>query len=437
VLSVAVGMTMAGMAIAFILAEPKSPITRAFSVAFGVSGLAAITEIAAVYMYPQGSAIPWFARFPFFFTISTAAYPLWLLRVAHTAQPTPRAMLWITRCVRLQWVMIAAYFVFASIYADARLHEFYFSLGKKEFLPSTGSRILAALTTAGTVNLTIAGAILFTQRIDPAERRRVLAFALSFFFLGGVFLLPAGYNLLICLFGVLIFLVGAMRYNVMQGESGQFMSRFLSPQVAELVRRKGLAYTMQPQVLDITVICCDLRGFTHFCQMLASEQIITLLNEYYDAVGAVVAESGATINNYAGDGILILMGAPLPVPGHAGQSLDLARRVLEAAKAVTRRWTQPDAQLGAGLGLASGRVTVGAIGSRSRMEYTVVGQAVNLASRLCSHARDGEILVDARTTELAGMNGLESHGSLSIKGMHELPCFVVTGSERNAPAFTQ
>jgi adenylate cyclase len=424
-LSVAVGITMVGMSIAFIAAEPRSPVTRAFVIAYGLSGIAAAMETSFVFLYPEGTHIPLFARYNVVLAVGLWGFPLWLLRIAHTAQPTPRAVRWITGCVYLQWAMGAIYFVLAGVYAEARFYEFYLCLGRETFLPSMESRLLAGMILAGTINLTAGGTILLTQNIDPAERRRVLAFAVSFPFISCIFILPAGYNLIAALLGAMIFLVGAIRYYVIQGERGLFMSRFLSPQVADLVRQRGMAYAMQPQALDITAVCCDLRGFTRISQRMASDQVIQLLNEYYETVGQVVAEYGATIKDYAGDGILILVGAPLPIADHAARGLKLAQRLNTGVHGVIARWTIPGDSLGVGLGVASGKVTVGAIGSSSRMEYTAVGQAVNLAARLCAQADDAEILVDAQTARLAGPDGLEKRGNFNVQGLGALPLYAV------------
>lgn len=425
VLSVAYALLMAGIAAAFLVSEPNSPTTRVFALAFGLTGISAAVETALVFAYPEGTPIPWFGRFPVLTTITISAYPLWLLRLARTSLPTPQAMLWIKGCVWLQWSLAAAFFVIGGLYAEERLHAFYLALGKETPPSAFVIRMFVVPNLISTLALTVGGVILFTQRIDPAERRRALAFAISFPFLAGIFMLPAGYNLLSGFTGALIFLMGAIRFHVMLGERGQFMSRFLSTQVAELVRRRGLAHVMQPQAVNLTVVSCNLRGFSKLSQQLNSDRIIRLLNEYYDIIGSTVAEFGATIKDYAGDGVLILVGAPLAVSDHAQRGLALARALDRRVPPVIGRWVTPDTPLGLGIGVASGKVTVGAIGSALRMEYTAVGPAVNLASRLCERAEDRQILVDARTVELAGQDGLESRGRMEIKGMQELALYSV------------
>jgi adenylate cyclase len=180
------------------------------------------------------------------------------------------------------------------------------------------------------------------------------------------------------------------------------MSKFLSPQVAEMVGRRGLKSATDEQTLELSVVCCDLRGFTAFTAATSSKKVIAILREYYDAVGAAATECGGTIKDQAGDGVLILVGAPIAMPDHAQRALRLARQIRERGVAITARWSDQDMELGVGVGAASGFVTVGVIGAASRLEYTAVGPAVNLASRLCAEAAHGEILIDARTIELLG-----------------------------------
>jgi adenylate cyclase len=198
----------------------------------------------------------------------------------------------------------------------------------------------------------------------------------------------------------------------------------VAPGGAELVTRRGLKSATDEKTLEISVVSCDLRGFTAFSAATPSRRVIGILREYYDAVGAAAATCGGTIKDQAGDGVLILVGAPIAFSDHAQRALELAHRIRSVGIALTSRWSNPEMQLGVGVGVASGFATVGVIGGASRLEYTAVGAPVNLASRLCAEASHGEVLVDARTTELAGaslQNGkLHAGQALQLKGF-ELP----------------
>jgi len=170
-------------------------------------------------------------------------------------------------------------------------------------------------------------------------------------------------------------------------------------------------------------VCCDLRGFTAFTAATSSQKVIRILREYYDAVGAAATECGGTIKDQAGDGVLILVGAPIPLPDHAQRALRLAIGIREKGVEITARWSDADMSLGVGVGVASGFVTVGVIGAASRLEYTAVGPAVNLAARLCGEAEHGGILIDSHTIELLGdaakRPGLRLGEALTLKGFQQ------------------
>ncbi|MEK6246422.1 MAG: adenylate/guanylate cyclase domain-containing protein, partial [Pseudomonadota bacterium] len=120
---------------------------------------------------------------------------------------------------------------------------------------------------------------------------------------------------------------------------------------------------------------------------------------------------------------LILVGAPIPLPDHAQRAIMLAKRIREKGMEITARWSDAELRLGVGVGVASGFVTVGVIGAASRLEYTAVGPAVNLASRLCSEAAHGEVLIDPRTIELLGEEArrpeLRPGEALQLKGFQQ------------------
>jgi len=265
-------------------------------------------------------------------------------------------------------------------------------------------------------------ATLFTlnRRPDQAESRRLVAFAIAAPLMASGVVLPANIAPLSSAIGLLVLLVGSVQYHVTQGQRAQFLSRFLSPQVAELVTRRGLKSATEEKTLELSVVCCDLRGFTAFSAATSSRRVIEILREYYDAVGAAASACGGTIKDQAGDGVLILVGAPIAFPDHAQRALELARQIRVVGMALTHHWSNTEMQLGLGVGVTSGFVTVGVIGGASRLEYTAVGSPVNLASRLCSEASHGEVLVDGRTLELLGSDtqrdGLRKGLALQLKG---------------------
>lgn len=409
---------------AYLAADPRSPATRAFALSIASGGVALAFTAPLGFIYQSGGTLSWFLRFPIFELMIYFGQSAWLLQVARTAQLAPRMLTWITTCVLTVWAAALIYFVLTALYPAERMTEFNCLLRANDCV--TAQLLFFAVPLGAAVFAYNIGLVsLLTQRIDRAERVRVNFVLLAVLFVYGPYYLPRGYGAISSAIGNLIVAMGFIRYHGIQGQRGAFMSRFLSPEVSKLVRDKGLEYAMQPRSVEITAVCCDLRGFTKLSQLLASDQVIRLLNEYYDAAGSAVAEFAGTIKDYAGDGVLILVGAPLPIPDHAQKGLALASRLQLTAKGLITHWAGPEMTLGFGVGVASGRVTVGAVGSSSRMEYTAVGPAVNLASRLCSQAQDGEILVDARTAELAGNAELQPRGKLSVKGIGEIGHFAL------------
>jgi len=276
--------------------------------------------------------------------------------------------------------------------------------------------------------------LLLNRRPDRPERTRVLAMLGALPFWAVSFIIPLEFTPIAMVIGEVILFVGATQYHVLQGQRGQFMSRFLSPAVAELVSKRGLATAMQESLQDLTVVCCDLRGFTAYAQAHPSPRVLRVLREYYDAVGVVVAEHGATIKDFAGDGVLVLVGAPLAQSDHARVGVEVARQVRTAVREVVRRASSAEHRLGVGVGVASGPVTVGVIGSSGRFEYTAVGPAVNLASRLCELAADGEVLLASSTTEQCDCpDALEPRAAVPVKGYAQpVPMFNLQDSA--APA---
>lgn len=414
--STIVGLVAVGLAGAFWYADPHSPTTRALALAFAAMGLGVGLGTPLVRQFPD-DAIPWYVRLHTLTQwLSFVAFSEWMLRTARTAEPAREVMRRIVRLLRGAQLITVIYLLIGLFWPAALFNVFIGSWGHPEVLGDHRFWLPALSLLVGTMSFAVVGIMLFFQRIDAAERVRAVAVTVAIPFMAAGLLLPTGINALSTAIGIILFMVGMVRYLVAQGERSLFLSRFLAPQVAQLVHTHGMASALKPKTIELSVICCDLRGFTAYAGSHRSEHVIELLREYYDAVGKAVADFGATIKDYAGDGILILVGAPLPVDGHAQRSLELASEVQRQARSVTQHWNDEKGRLGVGIGVASGVVTVGTIGSSLHTEYTAVGLAVNLASRLCEEARDGDILVSARTAELAGSELLREQGGLSLKG---------------------
>lgn len=163
---------------------------------------------------------------------------------------------------------------------------------------------------------------------------------------------------------------------------------------------------------EVTVLFVDLRGYTRFAETHPPEEVVAMLNRFFRIVVAVVNREGGWVNKFEGDAALCLFGAPQDQPDHAD-------RALRAAGALPRELTHSDQVLSAGIGVASGDVLAGFVGTPERFEYTVIGDVVNLASRLCDEAKQtpGGALAAASTIDAATMTDQwASAGSLSIRG---------------------
>ncbi|MFZ0964861.1 MAG: adenylate/guanylate cyclase domain-containing protein, partial [Terriglobia bacterium] len=145
----------------------------------------------------------------------------------------------------------------------------------------------------------------------------------------------------------------------------------------------------------------DIRGFTRMSEHMEPHAVVELLNEYFAEMTDIVFDTGGTLDKYLGDGIMALYGAPIPKPDDARRATKTAMEMQRALAALNRDWEKRGQQpLRMGVGVNTGPVTAGYLGSARRLDYTVIGDAVNLASRLCSNAAGGQILVSESTQRL-------------------------------------
>ena len=176
------------------------------------------------------------------------------------------------------------------------------------------------------------------------------------------------------------------------------MKRYLSPQLAESILSGGTDVDLDSRRQELTVFFSDLRGFTAMSERLEPEELVDLLNQYLAEMTEIVFKHGGTLDKYIGDALMVFFGNPVSYEDHAERAVSTALEMRARLEELQQRWmTRSQEFLAMGIGITTGYVTVGNIGSPSRMDYTVLGNQVNLASRLADAAKGGQILVSERT----------------------------------------
>ena len=193
------------------------------------------------------------------------------------------------------------------------------------------------------------------------------------------------------------------------------LSRFLSPQVAKGVLSKEL---LEPSEVELTVIFTDVRGFTRLTESTDPQVMREILDEHLSAMSEIVLERDGMVDKFIGDAVMAVFGAPVRAVDHAARALGCAEAMLFKQDELNARWTaEGRPPFAVGIGVNTGIATAGSVGG-AKLEYTVVGDAVNVAQRLNSLAAGGEIIASEETASAAGLEGreIETH---SVKGREQ------------------
>jgi class 3 adenylate cyclase/HAMP domain-containing protein len=175
------------------------------------------------------------------------------------------------------------------------------------------------------------------------------------------------------------------------------LERFLAPQVAQLIASSdGHDNLLDSHRREVTVVFCDLRGFTAFTESTEPEEAMAVLREYHAALGELIFRYEGTLDRYAGDGVMILFNAPIEFADHTRRAVKMAVEMRDTIGLLTQKWRNRGHSLGFGVGIALGYATLGQIGFEQRLEYAAIGSVTNLASRLCDEAKANQIVVSRR-----------------------------------------
>jgi adenylate cyclase len=195
------------------------------------------------------------------------------------------------------------------------------------------------------------------------------------------------------------------------------LRRFLSPQLADLVVSSGDESFLESHRRDITVVFCDLRAFTAFAETAEPEEVMGVLDDYYQALGDLVTRFEGTLERFTGDGMMVFFNDPLPCEDAPLRAVRMAVAMRNRIQGLAQGWARHGYDLALGVGVAQGYATLGRVGFEGRSDYTAIGNCTNLAARLCAEARPWQILLSPRVhAAVEEFVTSEPVGELTLRG---------------------
>jgi adenylate cyclase len=208
------------------------------------------------------------------------------------------------------------------------------------------------------------------------------------------------------------------------------LERFLAPQLVQMIASSDSPeLTLASHRREITVVFCDLRGFTAFTDTSEPEEVMAVVREYHGSLGELIFEHEGTLDRFIGDGIMIVFNDPIPCDDHSARAVRLSIAMRARVAEVSKKWVSRGHDLGFGVGIASGYATLGQVGFEKRREYTAIGRVTNLAARLCGEAAAGQIIISQSVFNAIQQNVAASPPrELNVKGFSRpVPAYEVLG----------
>jgi class 3 adenylate cyclase len=180
---------------------------------------------------------------------------------------------------------------------------------------------------------------------------------------------------------------------------------------------------------EITVVFCDLRGFTAFAETVEPEDVMVVLAEFHGAVGDLVHRFEGTLERFTGDGVVVFFNDPIPCEDAPQRAMRMAVAIRSRVGQLAEGWRRKGYDIELGIGIAQGHATLGRIGFEGRSDYAAIGSVTNLAARLCAEAMAGQILISQRVhSATEDMVTADAVGDLTLRGFSRpMPAFNVIG----------
>jgi len=203
---------------------------------------------------------------------------------------------------------------------------------------------------------------------------------------------------------------------------------YFAPQIADSILSGGGEALLKTHRQEVVVVFVDIRGFTAMTDECEPEEVMAVLADYHRVMGPLILAHEGTLERFAGDGMMIFFNDPIRVENPALHAVNMALAMQDAFASLRTKWLGDGYNLDLGMGIAQGYATLGAIGFEGRWDYACIGSVTNLASRLCSEAKGGQILTNRKTlTRIESMVNVEPIGDLMLKGIsHPTPTYRIT-----------
>lgn len=204
---------------------------------------------------------------------------------------------------------------------------------------------------------------------------------------------------------------------------------FFSPQLVDSILSGGGEELLRTHRQEVVVVFADMRGFTAFTDESEPEEVMAVLADYHAVMGPLILAHEGTLERFAGDGMMIFFNDPVRLENPAASAVRMALAMQAKFQPLRAQWHKRGYELDLGMGIAQGYATLGAIGFEGRWDYACIGGVTNLAARMCSEAKGGQILTNRKTlSRIEELVNAEPIGELTLKGIgHPTHAFRITG----------